>query len=451
MAARFVVAHGMPGGPVPDVSEDNSALWMLDWTSDRRNAIVDVTGLPGSAPGAESPLLADLMDLVAAAYFADVASPRGRLEEWVRDLEIEVPVRDPGFWRSVSGLVSHLLYSLTRDNIRLTFVPDTSAEQMQPPRAALPQVEADCVSLLSGGLDSMAGAAMLLHTGRRPLLVSHVSGNPTVESAQRRVVAHLSKLGGCTHAVARVLPGGHGQQPFAYPPPEMREPSRRARSLLFMTLGVVAACRAGVSEVYLCENGILTAALPLTPARSGSLSTRSTHPMVLKLFGELLELADIPCQVANPFLHQTKGEVIRTFLRPLLRPDEIADSVSCWSAGRQNRPCGGCIPCLLRRISMLSAGLPDEAFMMDLLATPEEYRGTDAFGNLVDLLTQAGTLLTQTEFQLLLDYPQLLDMEAADVSVHDVMKTLKRHASEVYHVLQTHFPAAYRLMAGLMP
>ena len=89
--------------------------------------------------------------------------------------------------------------------------------------------------------------------------------------------------------------------------------------------------------------------------------------------------------------------------------------------------------------------------MMDLLATPEEYRGTDAFGNLVDLLTQAGTLLTQTEFELLLDYPQLLDMEAADVSVHDVMKTLKRHASEVYHVLQTHFPAAYRLMAGLMP
>jgi 7-cyano-7-deazaguanine synthase in queuosine biosynthesis len=425
-------------------------VWQLDWVSPRRNATCSLSGLHHPGVGGRSDILADLLDLACALYLADIATPRGRAEEWVRTITLDIPLRDPQFWRSTHDTLLHLLYTLTRDNWRLRFHQRADVEE-EPPVGDEDTHDVDCVCLLSGGLDSMAGAAMLLHTGRRPLLVSHLSGNPTVGTAQRQVLAALQKLSPNRLQIvtARVEPHLSGRQALPYPPPEMRENSRRVRSLLFMALGVVAAHAAGVSEVYLCENGILTAALPLTPARSGSLSTRSTHPLALQLLGEILELADCDCNILNPFVYQTKGEVVRTFLKPLFTPAEILQTVSCWAAGRQHRQCGGCIPCLLRRIALLSSGLPDEAYMMDLLGSPQEYRGTDAYGNLVDLLTQAAELLTRTDFELLVEHPQLLDLDAAGVSVMDTVKTLRRHAAEVQHVLLAHFPASAALLGQL--
>jgi hypothetical protein len=436
----------MPGGTVPTPSDTGPGDWVLDWCSDRRNATRDLAALHAVARRAPAPLVCDLLDIATATYLADIASLRGRLAEWVRDLDITVPVRDPGFWQRVTPDLQHLLYTLSRDNVRLTFTALEDGPEVAPAPAGGPRYDSVC--LLSGGLDSFAGAVMLQHTGRQPLLVSHQSGNPTTEAAQQHVVSVLGSRTGPTPgwAPVRLAPWSQAREGLPFPGPQERESSRRLRSFLFLALGAYAASLIDVPEVYLCENGVLTAALPLTPARAGSLSTRSTHPLALKLFEDILAQAGLPCTVTNPFVHQTKGEVLRTVLRPLVPPAQIARSVSCWAAGRQNRPCGGCIPCLLRRIALLSAGLPDEAVMMDLLATPDEYRGTDAYGNLVDLLTQASALLERTEMQILLDFPQLLDMDTAGVDVRDVVKTLKRHAAEVYTVVGAHFPASARLL-----
>jgi 7-cyano-7-deazaguanine synthase in queuosine biosynthesis len=447
LAAQYVVTHGLPGGAVLQTQGDGP-VWQLDWTSPRRNATCELAGLRSAGAVGCGDILADLLDLSCALYLADIATPRGRAEEWVRTISLDIPVRDPHFWRSSQDTLLHLLYTLTRDNWRLRF-HERALEERPAPTAHAPDV--DCVCLLSGGLDSMAGAAMLLHTGRRPLLVSHYSGNPTVGSAQRQTVAALQRLapGRLQTMTARVAPHLSGRQALPFPPPEMRENSRRVRSLLFLSLGIIAAHAAEVCELYLCENGILTAALPLTPARSGSLSTRSTHPLALQLLGEILELADCDCSILNPFVHQTKGEVVRTFLKPLFAPTDILQTVSCWAAGRQHLQCGGCIPCLLRRIALLASGLPDETYMMDLLGSPEDYRGTDAYGNLVDLLTQAAELLTCTDFELLVEHPQLLDLEAAGVSVTDTIRALRRHAAETQHVLMAHFPASAALLGRM--
>jgi 7-cyano-7-deazaguanine synthase in queuosine biosynthesis len=428
--------------------QGDGPVWELDWTSPRRNATCDLTGLRSPGAVGRGDILADLLDLACALYLADIATPRGRAEEWVRTISLDIPLRDPQFWASTQDTLLHLLYTLTRDNWRLRFHQRIPSEEPAP-TAHVPDV--DCVCLLSGGLDSMAGAAMLLHTGRRPLLVSHSSGNPTVGTAQRQTVAALERLapGRLQTVMARVEPHLSGRQALPYPPPEMRENSRRVRSLLFLALGVMAAHAAEVSEVYLCENGILTAALPLTPARSGSLSTRSTHPLALQLLGEILELADCDCNILNPFVHQTKGEAVRTFLKPPFSPSENLQTVSCWAAGRQNRQCGGCIPCLLRRIALLASGLPDEAYMMDVLGSPEQYRGTDAYGNLVDLLTQTAEMFARTDFELLVEHPQLLDLESSGLSVMDTVKTLRRHAAEVQHVVLSHFPASAALLGRL--
>ncbi len=156
-------------------------------------------------------------------------------------------------------------------------------------------------------------------------------------------------------------------------------------------------------------------------------------------------------------MYQTKAELIRDFLRPVLSPLDIQKTVSCWMAGRKHRQCGGCIPCLLRRISMLAAGLHDEAYMMDILGDDEAYMmdilgeplahgGTDAFTNLVDLLSQASTVLTHTDEELLMEYPRLLDLAMSGVAVEEVLGMLRRFAGEVKQVLTTDFPAAASLL-----
>jgi len=146
-------------------------------------------------------------------------------------------------------------------------------------------------------------------TGRRPLLLSHASGNPTAETAQRDAAQTVEQLapGQARWASVRVAPHPGSAEAHPYPEAERREPSRRARSFLFMALGAVAAAAVGVSEVLLCENGFLSVALPLTEARSGGLSTRSTHPLVVMLANLLLANLGIEAQIANPFIRLTKA------------------------------------------------------------------------------------------------------------------------------------------------
>jgi hypothetical protein len=216
-----------------------------------------------------------------------------------------------------------------------------------------------------------------------------------------------------------------------------------------MTLGALAAVGEGVSEVYMCDNALLSSGVPLTEGRSGSFTTHSTHPAALAQFNGLLAAAGWEARVSNPFVYQTKGEVIRDFLQPVLTPQEIGQTVSCWAVGRDQRQCGGCVPCLLRRIGLLAAGLPDEVFAADVLAAPEDFRGTEAYRNLVDLLSWSQRVLSTPEMHLPLVYPSLLEMQAGGADLMDAIRALRRQAMEVFEVTQRCFPEAARLMRGL--
>ncbi len=421
----------------------------LDWRSPQRNAVL---GLDAVRQRLTHPLTVpceDLLDLAAGVYLTDIAVQRGFREEWVREIELTMPVRQVEFWQESHVLVERLIHRLTRDRFRVQFVPwaaeaasdETSTRDPDP-------FEADCVCLLSGGLDSLAGAVLLLRTGRRPHFVLHDSGNATVRRVQRNVIALLEKHWpgqGC-YSQVRVAPDTGRRRALPYPPPELREPSRRARSFLFLALGVVAAVGHAVRELYVCENGVLTAALPLTDARLGSFSTASTHPQVISLFSTVCKRAGTNVRALNPFAYQTKAQLIEDILRPVLGVTEIQRTVSCWAAGRRHRQCGGCVPCLLRRISMLAAGLPDEGYEIDLLGQAEKYRGTGAYTNLIDILSQATAIHGKSDVELLLEYPALLDLQAWGVSLPDVVTTLRRHSDEVYSVITSHFPETARLL-----
>lgn len=446
MTARVVVVEGMPDDVGRELAQQ--ATVCLDWRSPKRNVGFDI-GQLSEKTGPPEPKVADLLDLAAAVYMTDLAVLRGRNERFVRDIELHVPVRQPDLWLPLADHLVRLAWHLTGDNLSLHLWPRSAAEQptngIGP--SALPG--ADCICLLSGGIDSLAGAVMLLRAGRRPLFVSHRSGNPTVARAQRHVVTVLRRLQPELAHIFVALAPLTTASALPFPPPEQREPSRRSRSLFFMAIGAAAAAALGVCEVYMPENGILTAALPLTPSRVGGLSTRSTHPAVVSLLNQICRAAGLNASVLNPFVYRTKTELIADILRPALKPEEILGTVSCWMTGRRHRQCGGCVPCLLRRLSLLAAGLPDQAYEIDLLAQPEQFRGTDAFVNLVDMLAYVARLNARSETELVLESPALLDLQAYGVSVLDVAAMLKRFASEVTQVVAARFPAAASLLQNL--
>ncbi len=104
--------------------------------------------------------------------------------------------------------------------------------------------------------------------------------------------------------------------------------------------------------------------------------------------------------------------------------------------------------CLLRRTAMLAAGLPDEEYTTDLLGDPLAHSNTDAFANLINLLTYATTARARSDQELLQEWPWSLDFAQAGPSLFEVIATLRRHADEVHQVITEHFPQAAGIWTG---
>ncbi|MCD6360372.1 MAG: hypothetical protein J7M38_05845, partial [Armatimonadetes bacterium] len=308
MPTRIAVVHTGPDGGLSNPVAAEADL-LLDPAGERANVLAGVESVLGPTPEDLPPLALDLMDVAVAIFVADIAVRRGEGDEWTRDISLLVPVRETAFWDSAADDLRLLLYALTRDNFSVAFCRREGPERSAAVFGAA-AAEPDCVCMLSGGLDSLAGAVTLQNSGRRPLYSLHQSGNATVRAAQDHVLRVLGRYapGNGLSAAYRVAPHLTASS-LPFPPPEEREPSRRARSLLFMAAAEVAAVARGLDEVYMFENGVLSAALPLTAGRAGSMSTRSTHPTLLMLFNALCERAGLSPRISNPFIYQTKSDL----------------------------------------------------------------------------------------------------------------------------------------------
>ncbi len=294
----------------------------------------------------------DLLSLALAVIAADHAHHRSDSPDgWTRQIHIAVAVSDAAFWTTQSLLVEQLLGFLTTDVWRVEFVDGGFAPADNSGTPASPE---DCVVLLSGGLDSLIGAIDLTTQGHKPLAVSHI-----VRGDGDKQVVFARRLPG---GGARLLQLNHNVD---VPNPEA-PPSQRARSMAFLAYGVLAAttldrCRTNPPiALYVCENGFIGVNPPLTGSRVGSLSTRTTHPVVFSLFQDLLTAAQIHVKLVNPYRLVTKGEMLAACADQLLLDQLASVSTSC---GRFNhfgqQHCGRCIPCLIRRSAFLKGGRAD--------------------------------------------------------------------------------------------
>lgn len=314
----------------------------------------------------------DFLSLALSVVVADTAGLRGRSPDgWTREFDLEVAVTDAAFWNSQQKSIEHFLAFLTTDLWRVHFIEGGSHLPL-PAQPVVP--EEDCVVLLSGGLDSLVGTIDLVAGGKKPFLVSQL-----VRGDARNQELFAAKIGtGLRH-----IQLNHNVH---VPNPEV-PPTQRARSLVFLAYGVLAATALAsyadsekVVPLYMCENGLISVNPPLTGGRLGSLSTRTTHPVFLQAIQHLLMAAELRVQIKNPYQFKTKGEMLVECMNQELLQKLATLSTSCGRFKRFGyKHCGRCMPCQIRRAAFLIWGIIDttEYVFPDLGKNDKEHAGFD--------------------------------------------------------------------------
>lgn len=290
----------------------------------------------------------DFTTFALAVSAADLAVPRGpSADGWTRMIELHVALVEPEPFTANITLLQEMLRFLTGDFWHLHFEPGgTPAPRTFTPKS----LPVDCVSLLSGGVDSLVGAIDLTHEGRRPLFVSHVAKGSS--ETQLRYAKTLS-------ASDRHLQWNQNIRVV-----HDTERSTRARSIVFFAFAAMAASAFATQSrpvmIFVPENGFISLNIPLNAGRAGSLSTKTTHPVFMERLQAAWTALGIHALLIRLFTYKTKGELMAECRNQALLGQLISDSTSCGRYGYYNYThCGRCVPCLVRRAAFLKTGLPD--------------------------------------------------------------------------------------------
>jgi hypothetical protein len=287
----------------------------------------------------------DFLSIALAVHAADrFVVRREAPDSWTRMIVLEVELVEPDPWVAQAQALVDALRFLTSDIWYLRFREGGAPPPAFPDRFS----DRDCACLFSGGLDSLIGAPDLAAHGRRPLLVSQASPK------EGPVQAHLVGEIGFTDHRFEGRASERWRQPY--------EPSSRARSMLFIGYGVVAASTispvAGPADLIVPENGLISINAPLSRRHLGSLSTRTTHPHFISSLQQILDAVGLGVRLHNPYGFKTKGEMLAQCQNRLV--ERLAGaSYSCGKGKRLNPHCGRCVPCLIRRASFHAAGVAD--------------------------------------------------------------------------------------------
>jgi len=321
-----------------------------------------------------SNLAIDLLNLAITVFTSDKCASRNQaFDRWTRGFQIYQPVSDLAVWNRARQKLETMLGFLTGDHWEIEFreVKNRPPISRKQPQLNLSQLarHPSAVALLSGGLDSFSGAIELLESVPGEVaFVSHYNRGGPTKTVQDGVYALLNRI-----YPERVCP-----LHFFIQPPEKitggAERSLRSRSFLFLALGVAASnSNTNNPPLYIFENGLLSLNVPLMHNRSGSLSTRTTHPHFMKLFQGVLDEVGISVHLETPFRFMTKGEILLSSKNMEVLKEGIPVTHSCsqptylqyMGLGQRNH-CGHCLPCIVRGAATARAGLADVTYAMDI-------------------------------------------------------------------------------------
>ena len=350
--------------------------WQLRTFGATKNVRLKVSDITDWMGGRLPEQVLDLLELASLVYAADQCcrrTPGKRFDygqRWRRTLRLNIAVRRPDFWArtEVRDVLCETLHFLSEDDYAFEFSQMTEPPPVQEYfdyKQNAVRESVDQVMLMSGGLDSLAGAVQqVLHHRRRLALVSH---KPVEHLArrQRELVAAIGERSGDTallplHIAVTAHKFGLAEQ----------DVTQRSRSFLYASLGAAVAHLFELDEIWFYENGIVSVNLPLCAQEVGGRATRTTHPQSLRGFERLFAfIFERPFKVCNGFFWHTKQDVMQV-LQQYHQPDLARPSVSCShtrGVTHSSPHCGMCSQCLSRKLAALGA-----AFGQD--DPPEGYR-----------------------------------------------------------------------------
>ncbi|MFX0195176.1 MAG: hypothetical protein ACFFCW_03555 [Candidatus Hodarchaeota archaeon] len=285
---------------------------------------------------------ADLLDIAASVFLIERNLPGKQHVNRAVKITAEIGLRAPSVWspRAIAALQELLLFmgwthwefSFSKlEKYKMPLVVSRGADEFEK------------VSLFSGGLDSLCGAATERdNDGNR--LVSYYSKQKVL---QRDLASELGMTAPVQWSTYKSSFSGRGTNYFY-------------RSFMFLSLAAVTARSYGASRIQQFENGILASGIPPSLAdRSTKHAHYRVHRLCETIFSEVL---GGDWQISNPFEQTTKREAFNSMVNKLgkSQANNLAKHAqSCWhlNAGfklngqikANNLPCGFCVPCIVRQ------------------------------------------------------------------------------------------------------
>lgn len=289
----------------------------------------------------------DFTIIAMAVVAADKAVLRKKSADgWTRKIELCIYLHDAPKWRQEKRKLEEMLRFLSGDFwvLNINALPESLV-----PQKKYDLRQQDCICLLSGGMDSLVGAIDLHEEGRNPLFVSQTVRGDAEHQREYAMQFGINNLCQWSNNIKK-----KGES----------EISTRARSMAFFAFALLASCgidcnAQGRKELFVPENGYISLNMPLDPLRTGSLSTKTTHPVYMKAMQEVWNDVGINIDFVLPYKYKTKGEVLMDCKNQDLMKKLIFGSTSCGKYQRKLQHCGVCVPCLVRRAAFLKNNLCD--------------------------------------------------------------------------------------------
>lgn len=381
--------------------------------------------------GKVPPVTYSLLYLSAIVYAIDrgVSRHHYSIDGWSREFEVDIRLPEFELFQYVEKQINAMLSFLTGDYWNCHFV---GTAQVQYGRYGHSDYYDGItqVNLFSGGMDSLIGAIdyMTDNPCGKLFLTSHYdSGMPGPRSDQNE----LKKI------FKRKYSGRFAEMPAVMISPESSaELSCRSRSLMFLAIALIVASYAKC-KIVVPENGSVSLNFPLSPSRRASCSTRTTHPVFLKQYMEIIGMLGLTTIVENPYEKMTKGEMVQHCSDKDYLMSIVAHSNSCGKRGMHQHMydnirashCGHCMPCMYRKASMI--GEKDLTSYGNRFATLFGKKGDKVSEDFFAMLNFLKIDLTREQIEKELKVAGMTDFDDLDEYVDLVVRTRTELASMI--------------------
>ena len=312
-----------------------------------------------------SKLAIDLLYLSIFVFVCDrIVKRDNQNDSLTRTIDLNVPVSDIDFWNSQKALVIEMLNFLSGDNWNFEFrAKKVFQEELYYSSKKYKELEKrsyDKICMFSGGVDSFIGAIDLLEESTSSiLLVSHYGGGKGTKSYQDSIFDAIKKQYKLDEKdqIQSYVAAKNGI-----------EDTTRTRSFMFFSHAIAYASAFGrKTQLYIPENGYISLNIPLSGARFGSSSTRTTHPYYMSKLQNLINNMNLDIEIVNPYQFKTKGEMMKDCKNNNFLKEQYVNTMSCshpdngrFKKEKTSKHCGDCIPCIVRKAAIISAYGEDE-------------------------------------------------------------------------------------------